>query len=134
MALPLRPAGLQVPYYLNAHYWWAYIHPRAVQLFERQWLVNLVLWGNYARPHDAVLDEMGDSLPGRTLQVACVYGDLTARLGARVAEGGRAPRTSDRIWNPADFLTVRRRCWRSLLRRLAPRSPTPSEITRSIDI
>lgn len=89
MALPLSPADLQVPYYLNAHYWWAYIHPRAVQLFERQWLVNLILWGNYARLRDAVLDEMGDSLPGRTLQVACVYGDLTTRLGARVAEGGR---------------------------------------------
>ena len=64
MAFPLRPADLQVPYYLNAHYWWAYIHPRAVQLFERQWLVNLILWGNYARLRDAVLDEMGDSLPG----------------------------------------------------------------------
>jgi hypothetical protein len=63
-ALPLSPADLQVPYYLNAHYWWAYIHPRAVQLFERQWLVNLILWGNYARLRDAVLDEMGDSLPG----------------------------------------------------------------------
>jgi len=37
-----------VPDYLNAHYWWAYIHPKAVKLFERQWLVNLILWGNYA--------------------------------------------------------------------------------------
>ncbi|MFZ1096703.1 MAG: hypothetical protein WAN75_47015, partial [Xanthobacteraceae bacterium] len=27
-----EPGRLQVPYYLNAHYWWAYIHPRAVQL------------------------------------------------------------------------------------------------------
>jgi ubiquinone/menaquinone biosynthesis C-methylase UbiE len=87
-ALPLSPAELKVPYYLNAHYWWAYIHPTAVQLFERQWLVNLILWGNYARLRDAVMAEMGDSLPGRTLQVACVYGDLTTRLSARVAEGG----------------------------------------------
>ena len=87
-ALPLSPAELEVPYYLNAHYWWAYIHPTAVQLFERQWLVNLILWGNYARLRDAVIAEMGDSLPGRTLQVACVYGDLTTRLSARVADGG----------------------------------------------
>ena len=87
-ALPLSPAELEVPYYLNAHYWWAYIHPTAVQLFERQWLVNLILWGNYARLRDAVMAEMGDSLPGSTLQVACVYGDLTTRLSARVAEGG----------------------------------------------
>ena len=88
-ALPLGSVELEVPYYLNAHYWWAYIHPAAVQLFERQWLVNLILWGNYARLRDAVLAEMGESLPGRTLQVACVYGDLTARLSARVPESGR---------------------------------------------
>jgi hypothetical protein len=68
-ALPLSPPELEVPYYLNAHYWWAYIHPTAVRLFERQWLVNLILWGNYARLRDAVMAEMGDSLPGRTLQV-----------------------------------------------------------------
>ncbi len=87
-ALPLSPAELEVPHYLNAHYWWAYIHPTAVQLFERQWLVNLILWGNYGRLCDAVMAEMGDLLPGRTLQVACVYGDLTTRLSARVADGG----------------------------------------------
>jgi ubiquinone/menaquinone biosynthesis C-methylase UbiE len=88
-ALPLSPAELEVPHYLNAHYWWAYIHPAAVHVFERQWLVNLILWGNYARLRDAVMAEMGESLPGRTLQVACVYGDLTARLSARIAKGGR---------------------------------------------
>src|SRR5262249_51921884 len=86
------PAGtteLQVPHYLNAYYWWAYIHPRAVRVFERQWLVNLILWGSYARLRDAVLAEMGDALPGRTLQVACVYGDLTSRLSARVTLDGQ---------------------------------------------
>jgi ubiquinone/menaquinone biosynthesis C-methylase UbiE len=76
-----------VPHYLKAHYWWAYVHPRAVRLFERQWLVNLILWGNYARLRDAALGELGESLPGRTLQVACVYGDLTCRLGERAAAG-----------------------------------------------
>ena len=77
-----------VPLYLAVHYWWAYIHPEAVKLFERQWLVNLILWGNYARLRDAALTELGDRLPGRTLQVACVYGDLTNRLGRQAATGG----------------------------------------------
>jgi ubiquinone/menaquinone biosynthesis C-methylase UbiE len=77
-----------VPHYLRAHYWWAYIHPKAVRLFERQWLVNLILWGNYAMLRDAALAELGDSLPGRTLQIACVYGDLTGRLCRQVASGG----------------------------------------------
>jgi ubiquinone/menaquinone biosynthesis C-methylase UbiE len=32
---------------------------------------------------------MGESLPGQSLQVSCVYGDLTPRLAARVPEGSR---------------------------------------------
>jgi ubiquinone/menaquinone biosynthesis C-methylase UbiE len=78
----------EVPRYLADNYWWAYIHPAAVRVFERQWLVNLILCGNYARLRDAALEELGPSLGGRTLQVACVYGDLTPRLAARVARGG----------------------------------------------
>jgi len=77
-----------VPQYLHDVYWWAYVHPRAVRMFERQWLVNLILWGNFRRLRDAALDEMGESLPGRSLQVACVYGDFTAKLAGRLAGGG----------------------------------------------
>jgi ubiquinone/menaquinone biosynthesis C-methylase UbiE len=77
-----------VPDYLSRHYWWAYVHPNAVRVFERDWLVNLILWGNYPRLRDAALTELGDRLPGRTLQVACVYGDLTCRLSERAAAGG----------------------------------------------
>jgi len=32
---------------------------------------------------------MGESLPGRSLQVACVYGDFTAKLAGRLAGGGK---------------------------------------------
>jgi ubiquinone/menaquinone biosynthesis C-methylase UbiE len=76
-----------IPAYLHETYWWAYVHPRAVRLFERQWLVNLILWGNFAKLRDAALAELGETLPGRTLQVACVYGDFTPRLSERVPEG-----------------------------------------------
>lgn len=79
---------VEIPSYVNAHYWWAYVHPWAVKLFERPWLTNLILWGNYARLRDAALADMGEVLPGRTLQVACVYGDLTCRVDARAAAGG----------------------------------------------
>ena len=82
--------NIGAPHYLIAHYWWAYVHPRAVWFFERQWLVNLILWGNYARLRNAALAELGEDLPGTTLQVACVYGDLTSRLVSRAAgSGGR---------------------------------------------
>ena len=76
-----------IPAYLHETYWWAYVHPRAVRLFERQWLVNLILWGNFAKLRDAALAELGETLPGSTLQVACVYGDFTQHLAARVPEG-----------------------------------------------
>ncbi|HET9472247.1 MAG TPA: rhodoquinone biosynthesis methyltransferase RquA [Burkholderiales bacterium] len=81
----MRHDVLAVPRYLSQAYWWAYVHPNAVRLFERQWLVNLILWGNFARLRDAALDALGPRLEGRTLQIACVYGDLTERLRARLA-------------------------------------------------
>ena len=84
----LTSEAVAVPAYLAKTYWWAYVHPRAVKVFERQWLVNLILWGNFGRLRDAALAAMGARLGGRTLQVACVYGDLTPRLAARVAPGG----------------------------------------------
>lgn len=75
-----------VPRYLEQVYWWAYVHPKAVHLFEREWLVNAILWGNYGRLRDAALAALGsDTVGGRTLQVACVYGNLTQRLHARLA-------------------------------------------------
>lgn len=78
-------SGLPVPDYLKLHYWWAYVHPKAVRFFERQWLVNLILWGNYNRLRDAALSALGCPLKGKTLQVACAYGDITPRMVQRMA-------------------------------------------------
>lgn len=80
---PAMQQSIAVPHYLEKTYWWAYVHPRAVHLFERQWLVNLILWGNFNRLRDAALHALGTPRSGKTLQVACVYGDLTARLEQR---------------------------------------------------
>ena len=49
---PAPAARAPVPRYLEQVYWWAYVHPRAVQVFEREWLVNLILFGNYGRLRD----------------------------------------------------------------------------------
>ncbi len=83
----MPPVTAEVPRYLHDTYWWAYVHPKAIHLFERQWLVNLILWGNFARLRDAAIAALGVAEPGRTLQVACVYGDLTTKLEARAAPG-----------------------------------------------
>jgi ubiquinone/menaquinone biosynthesis C-methylase UbiE len=84
--IPCTPA---IPRYLQEVYWWAYVHPNAVQVFEREWLVNLILFNNYGRLRDAALAELGGTVHGRTLQVACVYGDLTPRLRQRLAPDAR---------------------------------------------
>jgi ubiquinone/menaquinone biosynthesis C-methylase UbiE len=78
----------KIPGYLTKVYWWAYVYPNAVRLFERPWLINLILFGNYAKLSEAALSEFPEPLSGRTLQVACVYGELTPELFSRVARGG----------------------------------------------
>lgn len=75
---------LPIPRYLEQVYWWAYVHPNAVHVFERGWLVNLILFGNYGRLRDAALAALGDPIAGKTLQIACAYGNLTPRLRERM--------------------------------------------------
>lgn len=85
-ANPLHTAEtLAIPSYLETAYWWAYVHPRAVRLFDRDWLVDVILFGNYPRLCDMALNELGQTVHGRILQVACVYGNLTPRLLGRLA-------------------------------------------------
>lgn len=76
-----------VPEYLISTYWWAYVSPKAIRFFERPWLANLILWGNYRRLGDAALAALGAQLEGSTLQIACVYGDLTPRIAAALPSG-----------------------------------------------
>jgi ubiquinone/menaquinone biosynthesis C-methylase UbiE len=75
----------KVPAYLRRHYWWAYVHPRAVKFFDRPWLINLILLGSYKRLRNAALAEFDAKPLGNILQLACVYGDLTAALAKRAA-------------------------------------------------
>ena len=99
--------GNAIPYYLTKHYRWAYVHPTAVKFFERQWLINLILWGNYARLRDAAVAELGEALAGRTLQVACVYGDLTNRLSGNAERVGGAVDVVDVL--PVQLRNLRRK-------------------------
>jgi ubiquinone/menaquinone biosynthesis C-methylase UbiE len=83
------PAAVPLPRYLEQTYWWAYLHPQGVRFFERQWLVNLILWGNYRKLRDSALAAIGAPIAGKVLQVACVYGDFTARLARLLGPTGR---------------------------------------------
>jgi ubiquinone/menaquinone biosynthesis C-methylase UbiE len=58
-------------------------------VFDRRWVTNLILWGNFARLRDAAVAAVGPACAGRTLQVACVYGDFTPALLRALAPGAR---------------------------------------------
>ena len=73
------------PDYLDTFYWWAYVEPGAVWLFERDWLINLILFGNYKKLGQAALDGFGTDYSGKTLQISCCYGKLTPQLAEKVA-------------------------------------------------
>ena len=75
-----------IPDYLQDTYWWAYLHPKSFWFFEREWVVNLILWGNMKKLTNAVLDEMELQPHSSVLQVACVYGDFSNRLASHLGQ------------------------------------------------
>ena len=89
IAPPAQPvADPAIPDYLEKNYWWAYLHPIAVRIFEREWLVNLILWGNFRRLRDLALAELGSPIEGKVLQTACVYGNFTQKIAGRLGSKG----------------------------------------------
>jgi ubiquinone/menaquinone biosynthesis C-methylase UbiE len=82
------PATPEIPDYLQETYWWAYLHPKALKFFEREWMVNLILWGNMNRLTQAVLADLEVRPNSRVLQVACVYGDFSNKLARHLAHSG----------------------------------------------
>jgi ubiquinone/menaquinone biosynthesis C-methylase UbiE len=90
----LSPAAATAPYhghaavpdYLMRHYWWAYVHPKAPWVFDRLWLINLILLCNYNRMRRQALAEFEAPQLGRILQIACAYGDLTPKLAKQAAK------------------------------------------------
>jgi len=73
-----------IPTYLKETYWWAYLDPKAIVLFERQWLVNLILFGNYKRLRNALIEQMNVFKGSRSLQIACAYGDFSESVLSRI--------------------------------------------------
>ena len=88
------PAGARnahapaIPDYLEDTYWWAYLRPGSVWLFEREWLVNLILWGQMRRLTREVLKELKGLSGEAVLQLACVYGEFSRLLARQLEENG----------------------------------------------
>ena len=75
-----------LPDYLERHYWWAYLRPASLRIFDRPAIVSAILWGQYRNLSDLALARIA---PGdRVLQLACVYGDLSPRVARHVGPDG----------------------------------------------
>ena len=74
------------PDYLRSSYWWAYEHPLAVRFWDRGFLINFILLGNYTRLVDAVLEEFPRPIRGKMLQISNAYGQLIPRLQEHLGE------------------------------------------------
>lgn len=78
--------GLAVPSYMEEVYDWAYINPRNVELLDRCWIVDVLLFGNARRLMKAAVAEIAPA--HKVLMAAHVYGDLVNRLADRVGPAG----------------------------------------------
>ena len=75
-----------VPRYMKEIYWWAYMRPASLAVFDHVPIVSLILFGNYHPLKRAALAEIS---PGQSvLQPACVYGDLSNATAERVGPSG----------------------------------------------
>jgi SAM-dependent methyltransferase len=89
-----------IPDYLKRHYWWAYMNPTMISILDREWLVDIVLWGNFSNLRSAALDELltttkngtdesnlstTSMIRGKTIQISCVYANLTEELLQKLA-------------------------------------------------
>ena len=82
------PAGSpEIPAYLKDTYYWCYLHPRNVELLDREFVVRTILWQQHRKLQRLAFAEI---LPGhRVLQAASVYGSFAPNLAAHVGPGGR---------------------------------------------
>jgi ubiquinone/menaquinone biosynthesis C-methylase UbiE len=69
-----------VPEYLARYYWWAYLWRGSIWFFDHQWVINLILLGQYERLLTRTLAQVERNPAAKLLQLTCVYGTLTPRL------------------------------------------------------
>mgnify|MGYP000021997140 CR=1 FL=1 len=74
-----------LPEYLAKHYWWAYLSPKGVGFFDRPFIVNRILWGQYHKiAQDAVSLFSSENPLVNTKQevagISCAYGEFFPKL------------------------------------------------------
>lgn len=76
-----------LPDYLVRNYWWAYLTPASLHLFDNWVFLTCLLWGNLPR---LVRTACAEFEPGQSvLQAANAYGNLATELARTVGPQGR---------------------------------------------
>lgn len=76
-----------LPDYLVRNYWWAYLTPASLHIFDNWLFLTCLLWGNLPRLVRAACVEF---VPGQSiLQAANAYGNLATELARTVGPQGR---------------------------------------------
>jgi len=76
---------LVIPGYLDETYWWAYLHPKGVKFFDHSFIVDSILFGNYRKLRDTVVDNLGADT-GNVLQMAAVYGNISVKIADKITD------------------------------------------------
>jgi ubiquinone/menaquinone biosynthesis C-methylase UbiE len=76
-----------LPEYLAEHYWWAYLSPKGVNFFDRPFIVNRILWGQYHKiAQDAVnlfsSENVLVNAKEKVAGITCAYGEFFPKLAA----------------------------------------------------
>lgn len=74
-----------LPEYLAEHYWWAYLSPKGVGFFDRPYMVNRILWGQYHKiAQDTVnlFSSENDFVNNEqtVAGISCAYGEFFPKL------------------------------------------------------
>ncbi len=79
---------LKIPDYLDETYWWAYLHPKGVKFFDHSFIVDSILFGNYRKLRDTVVNNL-DADTGNVLQMAAVYGNISVKIAEKITDANQ---------------------------------------------
>ncbi len=74
-----------LPEYLAKHYWWAYLSPFGVKFFDRAFIVNRILWGQYHKIAQDAVDLFSSqnefvTAKQKVAGISCAYGEFFPKL------------------------------------------------------
>ena len=72
----------KMPEYLAKNYWWAYLSPIGVFCFDLPFIVNRILWGQYNKIANDVVDLLATESDYSLAQISCAYGEIIPKVGA----------------------------------------------------